>query len=1245
MLNRMQYRESRLRSFYQSIKISGTTKSKEWTNDKPEVTSMLENGFYFTPTSKNLDQVTCIGCGKKEHNINEVDNIVEYHLLNNPECPLSIIILAHTKYIESNHKENFWESQSQSVLRDPFSRESIDIRKKTFRSFWKFDKLKSKTKVTSRSLSEAGFYFTPLEDAIDEVSCMYCGRLLDHWDEGDDPLIEHQVNVNGYCYFLEKKLERDSTMDHQNERKTGKINSKTEKRTENLDEKDIVNVFPLEHTQADIIMGEGERETNHEKEALDVTNLHTEAIEINENKFTGIESKSKVNGEYANSKTSIPINPLPEIIHERSATSAKNTALARSKPTLDGNRTAPIASNILANEIDITHHLPDFNKDISHTKLVVNDNFIEEDDLSRSTEVVTQKVPPTKLRRSTRNMGKHELRQEVDKEKAQVNQNEKPKQKLKRKESSNVDLSQSSPPGLKETDDFGFIEIVDLNDFEVNDHDSNGKVSDSEQNRMRDSVNPHVINGDDILVPDTVNSAPHKTVNEKKISQLKKEKEISQYSSVEPVTNEKEDEAVNPLDDINEQAKQPALNTSRGSNKTDAEDKTKSSEVFSDLDKTEIKKKSKREQRKGRKKRDKAKTRKQLKKEENKTHDIKLSKIDDGSSSIKVNPKNASPDERNDHKGELVKSTSKKGKKFKFNTTGKSHSPEVYDLSNQNIGDYEEVNMEFHEKNFQPRPQLVISTFESERQITRDKAMIEYSQQEQRNNAHTQRKDKTLNHGLKSANNILDVPSDDDLFGELNPIMTRKKINSKHSLERKQSKLERDQNYAASVEQIGNTSGEKLASRKSNETQIPEDTNIVQMDVITIDGNDMNLKEKAKETYLNIQQGNTEPNGNDMNSNERAKETYLDTHQGDKEPNEKKISNEISVERESSLPEALPADISGSTDIHTLDTVANRRNGMRLHLSKSPQDSAVNYKENNKQNEIHDKVQIDINLTETGFKKQDSIDQRVGSSHSEQGKVLKGSNVTAKLKEKPPLNLNELSPSVYANYLQGVRLFESELQQSSPLKKSISANDDLQDNSKNSPISNNSNRSSNKEEEILLLKNQSEKQLRLPDQRTIIAHSSFHESTPSPDLDTHPVNGILDEKNDDEIPKMSSDLLDESTPTRPKSEAMKPLYAPLSITQFEDDLLAMNDTIEYLDQLPTAKFGLYNDYEGIITEFIAAMPEEEENMTIEEWIRHNAASSAKTVREISDKMIKAYENSCDILIKEIEELPETPSSL
>ena len=50
--------------------------------------------------------------------------------------------------------------------------------------------------VTPASLASAGFYYDPTESASDNVTCVYCEKGLEGWEDGDDALDEHLRRIN-----------------------------------------------------------------------------------------------------------------------------------------------------------------------------------------------------------------------------------------------------------------------------------------------------------------------------------------------------------------------------------------------------------------------------------------------------------------------------------------------------------------------------------------------------------------------------------------------------------------------------------------------------------------------------------------------------------------------------------------------------------------------------------------------------------------------------------------------------------------------------------------------------------------------------------------------------------------------------------------------------------------------------------------------------------------------------------------
>ena len=196
----MQYRENRLETFQNGSFQYKSKQKRYWTHRVPDIVQLVDCGFYFTPTKINNDQITCVCCRKKETNVEGITNIADYHLTNNPLCPLALIISSQINHL-SNNIQDFWRHQP-SKFSNPLSKESIDLRKKTFGKHWKFDQNKASA-TTSTSLAKAGFYYCPLRYGNDRVQCVYCNCSLDTWLPDDIPIEEHKNNSNGPCYFLE----------------------------------------------------------------------------------------------------------------------------------------------------------------------------------------------------------------------------------------------------------------------------------------------------------------------------------------------------------------------------------------------------------------------------------------------------------------------------------------------------------------------------------------------------------------------------------------------------------------------------------------------------------------------------------------------------------------------------------------------------------------------------------------------------------------------------------------------------------------------------------------------------------------------------------------------------------------------------------------------------------------------------------------------------------------------------------
>lgn len=200
----MQYIDNRVFTFDINYPLN-TKVRRYWTHDTPDAEYLAESGFYFTPTKKNGDQITCFSCKKRETNIEGITNILDHHLINSPSCPLSLIYSHKINYMSLNEseKKSYWERQL--LFSDPLSPKSIALRKDTFGKFWKFDKSRLKSSLTSTKLAESGFFFCPQNEQVDDrVECVYCSITLQSWEINDDPIAEHRNNSSGFCYFLHK---------------------------------------------------------------------------------------------------------------------------------------------------------------------------------------------------------------------------------------------------------------------------------------------------------------------------------------------------------------------------------------------------------------------------------------------------------------------------------------------------------------------------------------------------------------------------------------------------------------------------------------------------------------------------------------------------------------------------------------------------------------------------------------------------------------------------------------------------------------------------------------------------------------------------------------------------------------------------------------------------------------------------------------------------------------------------------
>lgn len=124
--------------------------------------------------------------------------------------------------------------------------------------------------------------------------------------------------------------------------------------------------------------------------------------------------------------------------------------------------------------------------------------------------------------------------------------------------------------------------------------------------------------------------------------------------------------------------------------------------------------------------------------------------------------------------------------------------------------------------------------------------------------------------------------------------------------------------------------------------------------------------------------------------------------------------------------------------------------------------------------------------------------------------------------------------------------------------------------------------------------------------------------------------------------------LDSSTPQ--KISSLKHEYpstqsTPLNIEQdpiaqlFKDRQEQIKDTSHYLKSLINSDYNLHNDLDSELTHFISNMPEEEQEMTVMEWVKFNAANCRRMIMDDCDLMNKLYQDQYLKKLTELENLP------
>ncbi|CDH11516.1 uncharacterized protein ZBAI_03302 [Zygosaccharomyces bailii ISA1307] len=217
--------EARIRSFQKTSMVDG--KKYRWRYTLIPYQAMARLGFFYCPSKEpssgriQKDAVGCVYCRKVTYDFRECRSkkkdvmetllsVLRQHLrIHTPRC-----LLAHMKLkiLESISKEEVsvdWDRDE--FFCDPLQDRVQDLFRLTFEGNWPMDS----ENLSPRQMARAGLVrydssFTGFEELLAEGNsdasyCIYCKKILGHWQPDDDPLKEHFKSSNGgKCLYFSK---------------------------------------------------------------------------------------------------------------------------------------------------------------------------------------------------------------------------------------------------------------------------------------------------------------------------------------------------------------------------------------------------------------------------------------------------------------------------------------------------------------------------------------------------------------------------------------------------------------------------------------------------------------------------------------------------------------------------------------------------------------------------------------------------------------------------------------------------------------------------------------------------------------------------------------------------------------------------------------------------------------------------------------------------------------------------------
>ncbi|KZT34786.1 inhibitor of apoptosis repeat-containing protein [Sistotremastrum suecicum HHB10207 ss-3] len=149
--------------------------------------TLAEAGFYYAPSSSDLDNVVCFMCAKELSDWEAEDDPFQIHAVKCPKCPWVVVRCALAQDLDDEGNYNF-----PTPDRLPNSRVLERARLATYtkgkEKIWPHDGTKNHGAM-SKKMAKAGFVYTPSSTPDDDTAtCLYCNTSLSGWDAEDDPL-------------------------------------------------------------------------------------------------------------------------------------------------------------------------------------------------------------------------------------------------------------------------------------------------------------------------------------------------------------------------------------------------------------------------------------------------------------------------------------------------------------------------------------------------------------------------------------------------------------------------------------------------------------------------------------------------------------------------------------------------------------------------------------------------------------------------------------------------------------------------------------------------------------------------------------------------------------------------------------------------------------------------------------------------------------------------------------------------